>query len=73
LGYVSWVYLLLVFIGYWVSCCWILSVLAALQAVHFESQRDQFSMKLQPEFENARAELINRTLVPSLEICLGEL
>ncbi|KAA8535364.1 hypothetical protein F0562_030367 [Nyssa sinensis] len=47
--------------------------LAALQAVHFESQRDQFLMKPQPEFESARAGLINRTHVPSLEVCLGEL
>lgn len=30
-------------------------------------------MKLQPEFESARVGLINRTHVPSLEICLGEL
>lgn len=47
--------------------------LAALQAVHSESQRDQFLMKLRPEFESARAGLINRTPVPSLEVCLGEL
>ncbi|KAJ0079888.1 hypothetical protein Patl1_24395 [Pistacia atlantica] len=49
------------------------AALAALQTVHSESQRDQFLMKLRPEFESARAGLINRTLVPSLEVCLGEL
>jgi hypothetical protein len=49
------------------------AALAALQVVHSESQRDQFLMKLRPEFENARAGLINRTPVPSLEVCLGEL
>ena len=49
------------------------AALASLQVVHFESQRDQFLMKLQPEFESARIGLINRTLVPSLEVCLGEL
>jgi hypothetical protein len=33
--------------------------LATLQVVHFESQRDQFLMKLRPKFESARAGLIN--------------
>ncbi|KAA8529687.1 hypothetical protein F0562_034213 [Nyssa sinensis] len=47
--------------------------LAALQAVHSKSQQDQFLIKLQPEFESAQAGLINRTPVPSLEVCLGEL
>jgi hypothetical protein len=47
--------------------------LAALQVVHFESQQDQFLMKLQPEFESACVGLINHTPVPSLEVCLGEL
>jgi hypothetical protein len=46
--------------------------LAALQEVHSKSQWDQFLMKLQPEFESARAGLINRQPVPSLEVCLGE-
>ena len=48
-------------------------VLAILQKIHFESQRDQFLMKLKPEFESARAGLINCTPAPSLEVCLGEL
>ena len=30
-------------------------------------------MKLRPEFASARAGLINRTPVPSLDVCLGEL
>lgn len=30
-------------------------------------------MKLRPKFENARAGLINRPPIPSLEVCLGEL
>jgi len=47
--------------------------LAALQVVHSESQRDQFLMKLRPKFESVRAALIHRQLVPSLEVCLGEL
>ncbi|KAJ0047028.1 hypothetical protein Pint_06707 [Pistacia integerrima] len=49
------------------------AALSALQTVHSESQRDQFLMKLRPEFESARAGLINRTPIPSLEVCLGEL
>uniref|UniRef100_A0A6N2NJZ1 CCHC-type domain-containing protein n=1 Tax=Salix viminalis TaxID=40686 RepID=A0A6N2NJZ1_SALVM len=36
------------------------TALAALQAVHAESQRDQFLMKLRPEFEHVRAGLLNR-------------
>jgi hypothetical protein len=30
-------------------------------------------MKLRPEFESARAGLLNRDPVPSLDVCLGEL
>lgn len=47
--------------------------LAGLQAVHEDSKRDQFLMKLRPEFEIARAGLLNRDPIPSLDICLGEL
>jgi hypothetical protein len=47
--------------------------LVALQVVHSESQRDQFLMLLRPEYESARVGLINRTPIPSLEVCLGEL
>ncbi|CAL9094142.1 unnamed protein product [Musa textilis] len=47
--------------------------LVALQAVHEVSRHDQFLMKLRPEFEVARAGLLNRNPVPSLDICLGEL
>ncbi|XP_041026943.1 uncharacterized protein LOC121267141 [Juglans microcarpa x Juglans regia] len=50
-----------------------ITALAALQAVHAESQRDQFLMKLRPEFEPVRAGLLNRNPVPSLDICLGDL
>ena len=49
------------------------TALAALQAVHAESQRDQFLMKLRPEFEHVRADLFNSDPVPSLDICLGDL
>ncbi|KAJ0077160.1 hypothetical protein Patl1_35637 [Pistacia atlantica] len=46
--------------------------LTALQAVHSESQWDQYLMKLQPEFESACAGLINRTHVPSLDLGIAQ-
>ena len=45
----------------------------AVQQVHKISQRDQFLMKLQPEYEPVRASLVNRDPVPSLDACFGEL
>ena len=45
----------------------------AVQQVHKVSQRDQFLMKLRPEFESVRASLMNRDPVPSLDACFGEL
>ncbi|GMY32324.1 hypothetical protein FCV25MIE_27566 [Fagus crenata] len=47
--------------------------LALVQHVHRTSQRDQFLMKLRPEFESIRASLVNRDPVPTLEACFGEL
>ena len=47
--------------------------LAGIQAVHEDSKRDQFLMKLRPEFEAIRAGLLNRNPVPSLDVCLGDL
>jgi hypothetical protein len=47
--------------------------LPSLHAVHEVSKRDQFLIKLKPEFEIARARLLNRDPVPSLDVCLGEL
>ncbi|XP_050219954.1 uncharacterized protein LOC126675289 [Mercurialis annua] len=47
--------------------------LMAVQQVHKTSQRDQFLMKLRPEFEAVRASLVNRDPVPTLETCFGEL
>ena len=37
------------------------------------SQRDQFLMKLRPEYEPVHASLVNRDPVPSLDACFGEL
>ena len=45
----------------------------AVQQVHKVSQRDQFLMKLRPEYEAVRASLVNRDPVPTLAVCFGEL
>ncbi|KAG6495050.1 hypothetical protein ZIOFF_042841 [Zingiber officinale] len=47
--------------------------LASIQAIHEVSKRDQFLMKLRSDFDVARAGLLNRNPVPSLDICLREL
>ncbi|XP_042967445.1 uncharacterized protein LOC122300686 isoform X1 [Carya illinoinensis] len=47
--------------------------LSVVQEVHAQSKRDQFLMKLRPEFEVTRSNLMNRAPVPSLDICFGEL
>ncbi|XP_057430091.1 uncharacterized protein LOC130723151 [Lotus japonicus] len=47
--------------------------LTAVQKVYQISQRDQFLMKLRPEFEAVRAALLNRNPAPSLDVCLAEL
>nr|GME10774.1 retrovirus-related Pol polyprotein from transposon TNT 1-94 isoform X7 [Ipomoea batatas] len=47
--------------------------LSAVQSVHETSKRDQFLMKLRGEFETVRSNLMNRQLIPSMDICVGEL
>ncbi|KAJ0085427.1 hypothetical protein Patl1_07217 [Pistacia atlantica] len=47
--------------------------LEAVQRVHKTSQRDQFLMKLRPDFESICASLVNRDPVPTLEAYFGEL
>lgn len=47
--------------------------LAAVQTVHEQSKRDQFLMKLRPEYEAIRSNLMNRDPSPSLDVCFGEL
>ncbi|KAJ0099816.1 hypothetical protein Patl1_20691 [Pistacia atlantica] len=47
--------------------------LSIVQEIHAQSKRDQFLMKLRPEFEATRSNLMNRNPVPSLDICFGEL
>ena len=46
--------------------------LSGVQEVHKITQRDQFLMKLQPEFENVHSNLMSRHPSPSLETCLNE-
>ncbi|XP_031261253.1 uncharacterized protein LOC116119442 [Pistacia vera] len=47
--------------------------LSVVQEIHAQSKRDQFLMKLQPEFEATRSNLMNCNPVPSLDVCFGEL
>ena len=67
------------FLNFWSEYSGILQVkvpkesLSTLQTVHEESRRDQFLMKLRPEFETKRAGLFNRNPIPTLDAFLGEL
>ncbi|KAH0983227.1 hypothetical protein GBA52_010404 [Prunus armeniaca] len=47
--------------------------LSSVQSIHETTQRDQFLMKLRPEFEGTRSNLMNRESVPSLDTCLNDL
>ncbi|KAH0688728.1 hypothetical protein KY289_016086 [Solanum tuberosum] len=47
--------------------------LSVIQAVHEQSKRDQFLMKLRSDFESVRSNLMNRDLSPSLDVCFREL
>ncbi|XP_068667744.1 uncharacterized protein [Aristolochia californica] len=49
------------------------AAVSAVQTVHDTSKRDQFLMKLRPEFEIARSHLMNRHPLLSLDACLSEL
>jgi hypothetical protein len=49
------------------------AALSTIQTLHATTQRDQFLMKLRPEFESVRSSLLNRSPVPSLDVCFGEL
>ncbi|XP_058733596.1 uncharacterized protein LOC131605232 [Vicia villosa] len=49
------------------------SSLTDVQEVYNTSRRDQFLMKLRPEFEVVRGALLNRNPVPSLDTRVGEL
>ncbi|XP_038713475.1 uncharacterized protein LOC120007351 [Tripterygium wilfordii] len=47
--------------------------LSFVQSVHETTKRDQFLMKLRPEFEGTRSNLMNRESVPSLDTCISDL
>jgi len=47
--------------------------LSSVQSVHETTQRDQFLMKLRPEFEGTKSNMMNREFVPSLDTCLSDL
>jgi len=49
------------------------AALSTIQTLHATTQRDQFLMKLCPEYESVRSSLLNRSSVPSLDVCFGEL
>ena len=49
------------------------AALSAVQAVHATSKRYQFLMKLRPDFEIARSNMMNHHPVPSLDAWLSEL
>ncbi|RVX16767.1 Retrovirus-related Pol polyprotein from transposon RE1 [Vitis vinifera] len=50
-----------------------IAALSTIQTIHATTRRDQFLMKLRPEYESVRSSLLNRSPVPSLDICFGEL
>ena len=50
-----------------------IAALSTIQIIHATTRRDQFLMKLRPEYESVRSSLLNRSPVPFLDICFGEL
>jgi hypothetical protein len=51
----------------------LVAALSTIQTLHATTQRDQILMKLRPEYESVRSSLLNRSPVPSLDVCFGEL
>ncbi|KAJ0094737.1 hypothetical protein Patl1_16433 [Pistacia atlantica] len=49
------------------------TTLSTIQAMHATSKRDQFLMKLRPDFEIGWSNMMNRHPVSSLDACLSEL
>nr|CAN62271.1 hypothetical protein VITISV_010713 [Vitis vinifera] len=50
-----------------------IAVLSTIQTIHATTQRDQFLMKLCPEYESVHSSLLNRSTVLCLDIFFGEL
>ena len=49
------------------------NVLKTIQDLQASSHRDQFLMKLRPEYETVTSSLLSRSPLPSLDVCLNEL
>ncbi|KAH7529270.1 hypothetical protein FEM48_Zijuj05G0166600 [Ziziphus jujuba var. spinosa] len=49
------------------------ATLSTIQTLHATTQRDQFLMKLCSKYESVHSSLLNRSLIPSLDVCFGEL
>ncbi|XP_041007366.1 uncharacterized protein LOC121251993 [Juglans microcarpa x Juglans regia] len=49
------------------------AALSTIQKLHETSRRDHFLMKLLPEYEYVRSSLLNKSPIPSLNICFDEL
>ena len=47
--------------------------LAVVEKMHAQSKRDQFLMKLRPEYEATRSNMMNHDPSPSLDVCFKEL
>ena len=50
-----------------------IAALSTIQTIHVTTLRDQFLMKLCPEYESVYSSLLNKFHVSSLDICFGEL
>nr|CAN63642.1 hypothetical protein VITISV_038695 [Vitis vinifera] len=50
-----------------------IDALSTIQTIHATTRRDQFLMKLRPEYESVCSSLLNRSPIPFLDICFGEL
>ena len=50
-----------------------IAALLTIQNLHKTGQRDHFLMKLRPEYESIHSSLLNRSPIPSPNICFGEL
>ena len=48
-------------------------VLSTIQTIHATTWRDRFLMKLHLEYESVHSSLLNKSHIPSLDICFGEL
>ena len=50
-----------------------IAALSTIQTIHVTTRRDQFLMKLCPEYESVHSSLLNRSTVLCLDIFFGEL